>query len=109
MAQAAALAALNDGAHAEESRRHNRREREKFQEFCRAQRLPYIPSFANFVLCRVGDGQKTYQALLKKGVIARPMNAYGLPEWLRISIGTSKENQKCMKALSAILNENGNQ
>lgn len=109
VAQAAALAALNDGAHAEESRRHNRREREKFQEFCRAQRCPYIPSFANFVLCRVGGGAKAYQALLKKGVIARPMNAYGLPEWLRISIGTSAENQKCMKALAAILNENGNQ
>ena len=108
LAQAAALASLNDLAHAEKSRRHNRREREKFQEFCQAQRLPYIPSFANFVLLRVGDGQKTYQALLKKGVIVRPMNAYGLPEWLRISIGTSAENQKCMKALSAILNQNNN-
>lgn len=106
IAQAAALASLNDWTHAEKSRRHNHREREKFQEFCQAQRLPYIPSFANFVLLRVGDGQKTYQALLKKGVITRPMNAYDLPEWLRISIGTSAENQKCMKALSTILNQN---
>lgn len=108
LAQTAALASLNDGAHVEKSRRHNRREREKLQEFCQAQRLPHIPSFANFVLLRVGDGQKTYQSLLKKGVIVRPMNAYGLPEWLRISIGKSAENQKCMEALSAVLNENGN-
>ena len=108
LAQAAALASLNDLAHVEKSRRHNRKERKKFEEFCRAQRLPYIPSFANFVLLRVGDGQKTYQTLLKKGVITRPMNTYGLPEWLRISIGTSAENQKCKEALSAIFNENNN-
>ena len=109
LAQAAALASLNDLTHAEKSRRHNRREREKFEEFCQAQRCPYVPSFANFVLLRVGDGQKTYQTLLTKGVITRPMNAYGLPEWLRISIGTSAENQKCMKALSTLLNQNNSQ
>lgn len=109
LAQAAALASLNDLAHAEKSRLHNRQEREKFQEFCQAQQLPYIPSFANFILLHVGDGQKTYQSLLKKGVIVRPMNAYGLPEWLRISIGASAENQKCMKALAAVLNQTSRQ
>lgn len=109
LAQSAALASLNDPAHAEKSRRHNRRERGKFEEFCRAQRCSYVPSFANFVLLRVGDGQKTYQTLLTKGVITRPMNAYGLPEWLRISIGTSTENQKCLKALAPVLNPNSSQ
>ncbi|MCS1409396.1 MAG: Histidinol-phosphate aminotransferase [Verrucomicrobia subdivision 3 bacterium] len=99
IAQAAALAALDDVAHVEESRRHNRQGIEMFESFCRERGWLYVPSFANFVLIQVGDGSAVCQSLLKQGIIARPMDGYGLNEWLRISIGTAKENQRCLEAL----------
>ncbi len=99
-AQAAALASLNDPAHLEQSRRHNRREIQKFEEFCQAQDRRYVPSTANFILLHVGDGAKVYQALLKRGIITRPMSGYGLAEWLRISAGTSEANRRCLEALA---------
>jgi histidinol-phosphate aminotransferase len=66
-------------------------------------KLEYVPSFANFILVRVGDGQKVFNAMQKLGVITRPMAGYHLPEWLRISIGTRLENQRCLDALARSL------
>ena len=65
--------------------------------------LEFVASSANFVLVRVGDGQGVFNAMQKLGVIVRPMGGYQLPEWVRISIGTSKENQRCLEALKSAL------
>ena len=69
--------------------------------------LQYVPSAGNFVLVRVGDdtraGARVNIALLKQGVIVRPVGNYGLPQWLRISIGLSEENATFIAALEAAL------
>ena len=66
-------------------------------------KLEYVPSFANFILVRVGDGQKVFNAMQKQGVIVRPMGGYQLPEWIRISVGTPAENERCLDALKKSL------
>ena len=69
--------------------------------------LEYVPSHGNFVLVKVGEddgaGSRINLELLKKGIIVRPVNAYGLPKWLRISIGLPEENQAFVRALKEIL------
>jgi len=103
VAQAGALAALDDAAHVEKTRRGNSRGLRAFARAFRKLHLEFIPSSANFILVRVGDGQRVFNELQKLGVIVRPMGGYQLPEWIRISIGTSKENKRCLEALQAAL------
>ena len=66
-------------------------------------KLEFVPSFANFILVRVGDGQKVFEAMQRQGVIVRPMGGYQLPEWIRISIGTPQENERCLNVLKTVL------
>jgi histidinol-phosphate aminotransferase len=66
-------------------------------------KLAFIPSAGNFILVRVGDGQRVFEALQQQGVIVRPMGGYQLPEWIRISIGTLAENERCLKSLARAL------
>jgi histidinol-phosphate aminotransferase len=103
LAQAAALAALDDSAHVEKTRRTNRRGQNFYAKAFRSLGLEFIPSFANFVLVRVGGGQSVFEQLQKRGVIVRPMSLYQLPDWIRISIGTPKQNRRCLEALRAVL------
>jgi histidinol-phosphate aminotransferase len=103
LAQAGALAALDDVAHVERTRRINARGLRLYTRACRKLGLEFIPSAANFILVRVGDGQRVFNEMQKLGVIVRPMGGYQLPEWIRISIGTPKENQRCLEALKAAL------
>ena len=65
--------------------------------------LECIPSAANFILVRVGDGQRIFEAMQKQGVIVRPMGGYQLGEWIRITVGTQKENERCLAALKKSL------
>jgi histidinol-phosphate aminotransferase len=67
-----------------------------------AMNLEFVPSHANFVLVRVGSGKAVFQALMKKGVIIRDMTAYGLPEWIRVSIGTMEQNRRFLAELKAL-------
>jgi len=68
-------------------------------------KLAYIPSMGNFITVNVGQsGDEVYQKLLLEGVIVRPITGYGLPQHLRISIGTDAENQRFKKALTHVLN-----
>jgi len=55
------------------------------------------------MLVRVKEGQQVFDAMQKLGVIVRPMGGYHLPEWIRISIGTPEQNQRCLAALKAVL------
>ncbi len=61
--------------------------------------LEFVPSHANFVLVRVGDGKKVFEALLRRGIIVRAMGSYGLPAWMRVSVGTMPQNRVFMEAL----------
>lgn len=65
--------------------------------------LEYIPSMGNFITVNVGSAEQVYQALLQEGVIVRPIAAYGLPNHLRISIGTQAENHVFKEALVKVL------
>lgn len=105
VAQAAALAALDDQRHVERTRRINQQGLAFYAAALPRLGLEYVPSSANFVLVRVGDGQRVFEALQRRGVITRPMGGYRLPEWLRISIGTPAENRRCLKALKESLAE----
>ena len=67
--------------------------------------LEYVPSVANFVLVKVGDGNAVFQAMLRKGIILRAMASYGLPEWVRISVGTMDQNQRCIAELKVLAGE----
>ena len=88
IAQAGALAALDDTAHVEKTRQINSRGLKLYARTFRKLGLEFIPSSANFILVRVGDGQRVFDEMQKLGVIVRPMGGYQLPEWVRISIGT---------------------
>ncbi len=103
IAQAGALAALDDTAHAERTRRLNRRGLLFYARSFRKLGLEFVPSSANFILVRVGDGRGVFSELQKRGVIVRPMAGYELPEWIRISVGTPKQNQRCLAALRTVL------
>jgi histidinol-phosphate aminotransferase len=101
LAQTAALAALEDVEHVRKTRANNFAGLEFFSRAFRDLKLEYVPSFANFILVRVGDGQKIFEAMQRQGVIVRPMGGYQLPEWIRISIGTPPENERCLGALKS--------
>lgn len=102
LAQTAALAALDDVEHVRKTRANNFAGREFFERAFRELKLEFVPSHANFILVRVGDGQKVFKAMQQQGVIVRPMGGYQLPEWIRISIGTPKENERCLNVLEKI-------
>ena len=103
VAQAGALAALDDTKHVEKTRKVNSRGLKLYARTFRKLGLEFVPSQANFILVRVGDGQRVFGELQKLGVIVRPMGGYQLPEWIRISIGTPKENKRCLEALNSVL------
>jgi histidinol-phosphate aminotransferase len=100
-AQVAALAALDDVEHVRKTRANNFAGLEFFKRAFRDLKLESVPSSANFILVRVGDGQRVFEAMQKQGVIVRPMGGYQLPEWIRISIGTLQENERCLAALKS--------
>jgi histidinol-phosphate aminotransferase len=103
LAQAAALAGLDDREHVERTRRNNAKGLNFYARELRKLNLELIPSSANFILVRVGDGQRVFNELQRRGVIVRPMGGYQLPEWIRISVGTPKQNQRCLEALKTVL------
>ncbi len=103
LAQAAALAALGDPDYVSESRALNTQGRATLEEGFRKLGLVFLRSHANFVLVRVGDAPRAYQRLLKQGVIVRPVANYGLPEWLRVTVGVGPENRRFLDALEIAL------
>lgn len=103
LAQVAAVAALADQEFVQKSYALNRDGMRMLTEAFRRLGLSWIPSHANFVSFRVGDGAGVFQRLLRLGVIVRPVGAYGMPEHLRVSIGTPAENQRFLAALETTL------
>jgi histidinol-phosphate aminotransferase len=103
IAQAGAPAALDDVEHIRQTRENNAAGLTFYANELLRLGLEYIPSAANFVLVKVGDGQCVFEAMQKLGVIVRPMGGYKLGEWIRISIGTAAENERCTEALKKVL------
>ncbi|MGI6088136.1 MAG: histidinol-phosphate transaminase [Kiritimatiellia bacterium] len=99
LALEAALAALDDDEHVQ-----------RFQELLRTELpfmtagldrldLSYVPPTVNFIMVDVGDGREVFQAMQREHVIVRPLNGYQLPQYVRITVGTRPENEKCLQAL----------
>jgi histidinol-phosphate aminotransferase len=105
MAQAAAVAALADDDFVARSYALNLRGMQQFTEAFIGLGLEYVPSVGNFVLVRVGAAGRVYEELLKRGVIVRPVSNYGLPEWLRVTVGLPEENAAFLKALPQALRD----
>ena len=103
IAQAGALAALDDVEHIRRTRENNARGLQFFSGAFRRMKLEFIPSAANFILVCVGEGQRVFEAMQKQGVIVRPMGGYQLGEWIRITVGTADENQRCIETLKKCL------
>ncbi len=107
LAQAAAVAVLDDQAFLEKSARLNAEGYRQLTAAFDEMKLEYVPSYGNFVLVRVGDddeaGARVNLALLKKGIIVRPVAGYSLPKWLRITIGLPEENAAVIGALREVL------
>jgi histidinol-phosphate aminotransferase len=103
LAQAAAVAALADTGYVEQSRALNAEGMRQLTAGVRALGLAYVPSHANFLLVRVGDGAAVYQQLLEQGVIVRPVAGYGLPEFLRVTVGLAEENRRFLDAMAVAL------
>lgn len=103
ISQTGALAALDDIQHVGKTQRINKRGIKFFTRAFKQLKLEVVPSAANFILVRVGDGARVFSEMQKLGVITRPMGGYQLGEWIRISIGTPKENQRCLETLKQVL------
>jgi histidinol-phosphate aminotransferase len=103
IAQAGALAALADSEHIERTRQVNRDGLAFYEAAFRERGLEFVPSVANFLLVKVGDGDRVFAEMLKQGVIVRAMRGYKLPDWVRISIGTDAQNKRCLEVLDSVL------
>jgi len=106
IALAAATAALDDMEFVARSYAENLQGLRQLEEGAHGLGLEYIPSHGNFITIRVGKAAEIYKRLLRRGVIVRPVGGgYGLPEHLRVTVGTAEENRKFLGALAASLKE----
>lgn len=103
LALAAAEAALDDAEFIAEAKRVNDAGLTQLTEGFRRLGLDFIPSAGNFVCVRVGEAGRVFQALLRKGIIVRPVANYGLPEHLRVSVGTEAQNARFLAALAEVV------
>jgi histidinol-phosphate aminotransferase len=104
LAQAAVLAAMDDHEHVRRTLEINAQGIEYLEREFRRLKLAFAPTQGNFFLVDVGDGVKVYHALLRRGVIVRPMHGYKFPRHVRISVGLPEENRKLIEALEGVLN-----
>jgi histidinol-phosphate aminotransferase len=106
IALAAAVAALDDMEFVARSYAENLQGMRQLEDGARTLGIDYIPSYGNFITIRVGRAAEIYKRLLRRGVIVRPVGGgYGLPEHLRVTIGTAQENERFLNALAASLKE----
>ncbi|MDA8390436.1 MAG: histidinol-phosphate transaminase [Gammaproteobacteria bacterium] len=101
-AQAAAVAALADQDYMRMVVARSNEAREAMRAQLAARGLPVLPSAGNFLCVEVGDGGAFYQALLRRGVIVRPLGPYGMSRHIRVTMGTPAENDRFLQALDAV-------
>jgi histidinol-phosphate aminotransferase len=104
VAQGGALAALGDTAHIRKTKAMTRRGLAFLEKEFDRMKLEFVPSCANFVLVNVGDGDRIFRALQRRGVIVRPMRAYKMPAWIRVTVGLAEQNRKFINELTMCLN-----
>jgi histidinol-phosphate aminotransferase len=105
LAQVAAAAALDDDVHVAASKALVRASKRRWAEGLARLGLDAVPTHANFVLVKTGAGSSMTEALLQRGVIVRPMDAYGFPDHVRITFGTETEDARALEAIEAVLEE----
>lgn len=103
VALAAAQAALNDTDFLRQSYQLNEQGLRQLEAGFAKLGCEHIPSSGNFITVKVGDAAHINQRLLEQGVIVRPIAGYGMPQWLRITIGTQAENARFLEALEVAL------
>lgn len=101
--QAAAVAALDDADFMARARVTNAAGLRQLESALAGRGLAIVPSVANFLLVRVGDGARVFAELQRRGVIVRPMKPYGMPEWVRVTVGNSVQNERFLAALDQVL------
>lgn len=101
--QAAALAALDDADFVARCVRDNRLGLVQLEKGLAEIGIPTVPSEANFLLARVGQGEVVFASLQQKGVIVRPLKPYGMPEWIRITVGTFEQNEGLLRLLKDLV------
>jgi histidinol-phosphate aminotransferase len=103
IALAAGEAALDDHAWVRRSREVNAAGLVRLAEGFRALGLEFIPSVANFITVRVGNGGRVFAEMQKRGVIVRPMGSYAMPDWVRVTVGAPEQNERLLRELAAVL------
>lgn len=103
VAQAAAKAALSDQDFIKQVQKNNEQQMRWVKKQCDALGLPFVHSYGNFLMVEVEDAKSVHQALLEQGVIVRSLVAYGLDNWLRITIGLPEDNTRLIDTLRSVL------
>ncbi|HEX4943699.1 MAG TPA: histidinol-phosphate transaminase [Usitatibacteraceae bacterium] len=103
LAMVAACAALDDEAFIAQSRRVNAAGLVQLAKGFERLGLEFIPSSGNFISVRVGNAARIYDSLLRQGVIVRPIAGYGMPEHLRVTVGTEPQNERFLASLERAL------
>ena len=99
------MAALDDAEFVRRTFELNLKGMAQLTDGLRGLGLDYIPSYGNFISFHVVNAARIYRRLLELGVIVRPIGNYGMPDYLRVSIGLESQNQKFLSALKQILGE----
>lgn len=107
IALAAGEAALDDVAWVRRSRETNDVGLKQLASGLAALGVEFIPSVGNFITVRVGDGAGVFDALQRRGVIVRPLRGYGMPEWVRVTVGTAEQNHRALRELEVLLCSRG--
>jgi histidinol-phosphate aminotransferase len=106
LAQAAALASLDDTDHVDASVAQNNSGKEYMMKMLDETGLNYLPTMANFIAIDLKtNAQPVYNALLRRGVIVRPVANYAMPHYLRVTIGTDEQNRRFITALADAMDE----
>jgi len=103
ISQIAATAALDDDAFVRKTQKLVRDGVRFFEEHLPQLGLPYVPAVTNFMLVETGNARTVFQALQKEKIIVRPMDGYGLPNHIRVTVGTREQNVMCLVALAKVL------
>lgn len=102
IAAKAACLALEDLDHLTKSITLNNTGKEQLEFSLQALKLNFIPSLGNFISVDVGDGIQIYEKLLREGVIVRPLKNYGMPKHIRVTIGTTQQNERFLAAIHKV-------
>jgi len=108
MALEAAVAALKDERHVKRTRRMVKSGLNQLQAAFDEIGLPWVPSLVNFILVKVDNGRQVFAELQKRKIIVRPMDGYGLPDYIRVTVGTEEQNRLFIEKLLEVLSARGN-